>query len=170
MTDALKEVAVDFFQACYHTDLPQSDLSKTKWMLAWAWLCLAPALLSVSSTVLEFFLMLFSSKAIWDCCFEWMFPEMHSAAVFLKEKTNVKYKVLYLLLTKSTFFFPFKTEFFKTLCLHGLPVCHFLNMTSTVCNRRNSLFHVVTGFTGEYVMSGLCKEQASSLFSQELQK
>lgn len=36
MTDALKEVAVDFFQACYHTDLPQSDLSKTKWMLAWA--------------------------------------------------------------------------------------------------------------------------------------
>lgn len=47
-------------------------------------------------------------------------------------------------------------------------MCHFLNVASTACNGRNSLFHVVTGFTGEYVMSGLCKEQASSLFSQEL--
>lgn len=47
-------------------------------------------------------------------------------------------------------------------------VCNFLNVTNTVCNGRNSPLYVVTGFTGECVMSGLCKGQASLLFSQEL--
>lgn len=37
---------------------------------------------------------------------------------------------------------------------------YFFNV-STACNGRSCLFHVVTPFAGEYVMNGLCEEQAS---------
>lgn len=88
MTDALKEKAVDVFkpvsrQTCLKVTLIKNQMDAGTGLTVQGCVWHLPCPLYNLPQCCRVFLMLFSSKAIWDCCFEWMFPEMHSAAVFL---------------------------------------------------------------------------------------